>query len=241
MRFTTMDPMCEKYYHLSPYAYCGNNPVNAVDPSGMDIWDIDPNGQISNHIETEDFDKIRILNAKGSIIAQTENFIYGTISHQTIKHENGNYELFQIKGDSNGRDVFEALAQNTNVEWSLGQMGDFNGENILTTSHSDKSEDGLTNYLNSNFKPGMTIRELSHNHPSGNAFPSGFEGQSGDIQFARYVINLTKQHPRFNIYTLLDDHYQYIPYNAKSTINDYILSGSGTTLNEFIVKGRRKR
>ena len=34
MRFTTMDPMCEKYYHLSPYAYCGNNPVNAVDPDG---------------------------------------------------------------------------------------------------------------------------------------------------------------------------------------------------------------
>jgi RHS repeat-associated protein len=34
MRFTTMDPMCEKYYHLSPYAYCGNNPVNAVDDEG---------------------------------------------------------------------------------------------------------------------------------------------------------------------------------------------------------------
>ena len=35
-RFTTIDPMCEKYYHLSPYAYCGNSPVNLVDPSGMD-------------------------------------------------------------------------------------------------------------------------------------------------------------------------------------------------------------
>lgn len=34
MRFTTMDPMCEKYYNLSPYAYCGNNPVNAVDKEG---------------------------------------------------------------------------------------------------------------------------------------------------------------------------------------------------------------
>ena len=34
MRFTTIDPMCEKYYHLSPYAYCGNNPVKYVDPNG---------------------------------------------------------------------------------------------------------------------------------------------------------------------------------------------------------------
>ena len=29
-----MDPLCEKYPHLSPYAYCGNDPVNFVDPDG---------------------------------------------------------------------------------------------------------------------------------------------------------------------------------------------------------------
>ena len=33
-RFTTMDPLCEKYYSISPYAYCANNPVNRVDPDG---------------------------------------------------------------------------------------------------------------------------------------------------------------------------------------------------------------
>lgn len=36
-RFTTMDPMAEKYYSVSPYAYCGNNPVNAIDPNGKVI------------------------------------------------------------------------------------------------------------------------------------------------------------------------------------------------------------
>lgn len=35
-QFTTMDPLCEKYYHISPYAYCGGNPVNAVDPDGKE-------------------------------------------------------------------------------------------------------------------------------------------------------------------------------------------------------------
>ena len=34
MRFTTMDPLAEKYYSISPYAYCANNPVNAIDPDG---------------------------------------------------------------------------------------------------------------------------------------------------------------------------------------------------------------
>ena len=36
-RFTTMDPLCEKYYSISPYAYCANNPVNAVDPDGKRV------------------------------------------------------------------------------------------------------------------------------------------------------------------------------------------------------------
>lgn len=36
-RFTTMDPLCEKYYAISPYAYCANNPINMVDPEGKSI------------------------------------------------------------------------------------------------------------------------------------------------------------------------------------------------------------
>ena len=32
--FTQMDPLAEKYYGISPYAYCANNPVMLVDPDG---------------------------------------------------------------------------------------------------------------------------------------------------------------------------------------------------------------
>lgn len=41
-RFTTPDPLSEKYYHISPYAYCANNPINAIDPNGED-WRISSN------------------------------------------------------------------------------------------------------------------------------------------------------------------------------------------------------
>lgn len=36
-RFVTMDPLCEKYNNTSPYVYCHNNPVNAVDPDGREL------------------------------------------------------------------------------------------------------------------------------------------------------------------------------------------------------------
>ena len=36
-RWTTMDPLSEKYYHISPYAYCAGNPVNLVDPDGKEV------------------------------------------------------------------------------------------------------------------------------------------------------------------------------------------------------------
>ena len=35
--FTSMDRFCEKYYHISPYAYCGNNPMNRIDIKGDSI------------------------------------------------------------------------------------------------------------------------------------------------------------------------------------------------------------
>ena len=34
-RFTTIDPLAEKYPDISPYAYCNGNPVNFVDPDGQ--------------------------------------------------------------------------------------------------------------------------------------------------------------------------------------------------------------
>ncbi len=39
MRTTTIDPLAEKYYSISPYVWCGNNPVRMVDPDGRWFWE----------------------------------------------------------------------------------------------------------------------------------------------------------------------------------------------------------
>ena len=44
-RLTIVDPSAENYFNSSPYAYCGNSPINRIDPDGMD-WYENANGDL---------------------------------------------------------------------------------------------------------------------------------------------------------------------------------------------------
>lgn len=46
--FTQMDPLAEKYYGVNPYAYCGNNPINAIDPNGKEKIEVLDPAKIKN-------------------------------------------------------------------------------------------------------------------------------------------------------------------------------------------------
>ncbi len=74
--FTTIDPHAESYYHLSPYSYCGGNPINAIDPDGRDYWTTNDLSQI-----------LQFLNAVGSGNSQ---FDFSGWSHATDAEFCGN-------------------------------------------------------------------------------------------------------------------------------------------------------
>jgi len=49
--WTSMDPLCEKNYPVTPYSYCNGDPVNAIDPDGKDgIFIAFPDYKISTPI-----------------------------------------------------------------------------------------------------------------------------------------------------------------------------------------------
>ena len=63
-RTTTMDPLAEKYYNISPYAWCANNPINVVDLNGMYISDEDST-EISGPLQERITTMIDSINSSG--------------------------------------------------------------------------------------------------------------------------------------------------------------------------------
>jgi hypothetical protein len=45
-----VDPLAEKYYSVSPFVYCGNNPINRIDPTGMKWEDTEEAERLKNRV-----------------------------------------------------------------------------------------------------------------------------------------------------------------------------------------------
>jgi hypothetical protein len=66
-----VDPLAEKHYDISPYVYCAGNPINLIDPDGMESQQpseiiniegpdkyVDENNRLISHRETQEIDNL---------------------------------------------------------------------------------------------------------------------------------------------------------------------------------------
>ena len=100
-RFTTIDPMAEKYYSISPYAYCADNPIILIDPTGM-IWE---NPEEAKELENNIEDRISFLNK--SIQKLEIKISKGGLSEKKMNKYNDKIEDYREQSPNSRTPIFD--------------------------------------------------------------------------------------------------------------------------------------
>ena len=236
-RWDRVDPLCEKYYAISPYAYCHNNPVIMVDPNGKHDYKLTQSGYIQRIRRTKSsFHTIFATNSNGTINKQTSinvsksflnshhRAIYkgrasdnhgGAISKYTM-------DSYNTTDVNEGKQFFKFAVDNTQVEWSYIEIQNTEeSQAFVTTSHSEGDEIGLSVIVDKVDASNESISEATHSHSYGNDRLS-----QGDINLADKV---HKKSPSAKLF--IYDRIRYNFYNEESQYD---------TLPELIVKPEPK-
>ena len=140
----SIDPLCEKYYWITPYAFCSNNPIRFVDPDGREVV-------ISGALSDE---ALRQLQARaGTSITLSRNAESGKISYtaNTKKELTGNAKL--MAGMIDNSSITVNLQTTDSKKASTGQQlvgGAFMGNKVTTDANGNKTVEAFQE-INPNF------------------------------------------------------------------------------------------
>ena len=210
-RWTVPDPLGEKYYDVSPYAYCAGNPVDLVDPDGKDIWRFDNMGRLLDpepiHDETIDKLVVMIQNTDGTYRENEDSIVI--LPYRTITSIEYDDVILSIEGKDNAKKVFEQMANHTNVEWSfVSYLNSSSAE--IGNSHSRTSNRTILNSIKGKED---ILETVIHSHPI-EPYPS----TKDKLLYEQVLNNSHGCIPVFQIYHILSGY--YIQYDSKGPIYD---------------------
>ena len=213
----SVDPMAAKFPYQSNFVYCGNNPINVMDPNGEDEYEFDECGNLVNTICNDEIDKFHILDSEGNRKCSSGDFAVNTFS---ITKDDLFGTMMEVTNGENHEeialDAFEFFAYHTEVEWECITTDRTSYVGTSKMNHS-------TNIYREVLDKGVSLRFHRHNHPGGDPYPSGkyleVDGKyqlTGDKKMAR---DLKKLYPDaiFEVYTK-GGHYQQ--YNGEGVVYD---------------------
>ena len=239
-RWDRMDPLCEKYYHMSPYIYCGGDPVNNIDSDGrMYDWykDKDNTYQYSPDVHSQkDLSKGQIYIGKsftegkgnkfvqyrtdGSILYNNETAAYNRMWNQADVH-------YRQKGEKGGREVGGFILSDGKVLVLPDYKNDANTSEISEYGYRLNTNGTMTKG-NETFNVLANIH--THQDKSGDATPSYYPLSTTDLGVSKNMGNrpvLTMGHDNM-VYGIL--------YNKQGKQEDFSLKGLKSLLRrEYII------
>ena len=118
----------EKYYGISPYAYCEGDPVNFADLTGMAYYDVSKDGTITMREDEHINDKTDFLFAEGngsSIEIKDKSILSGLKKIDvSVFGKSGKLQYTSSRNAGELLDVFKFLHENTNIEWGIAKYND---------------------------------------------------------------------------------------------------------------------
>ena len=208
-RWTTSDPMSEKYYGISPYVYCLGNPISIIDPNGMDIWTMDEKGNVVWVKESDDH-RLYYMNNDGLLsddyVSVSDRSILDDLTKTEAKVDGGK-EVSSHTSKSGINDIFKVFkfaSDKTKVEWAVHRNGD---TYTIGTGHNSYSASSWEDYTNG--KPNATV----HSHPGidiGNEISSMGYGTNYYNTDQRNVIDDVEQNGR-----ITRKSYVYFPNSSR--------------------------
>ena len=181
-RFTSVDPMAEKYPDFSPYTVCANNPLRIVDPSGK-YWE-DP----EKAVELEKEVNKRIKKIKKNRSENQEKLNKKNISEKEKKKLNNKISEANdmIALLNKGIENIRQLGEDTNNTYTLSDSNR-GGNSFVRRGESD----GII-YIDAP-TVGTTLHEIAHVSQSLNegelTFTNGFLDNAGGRDYKKCALN----------------------------------------------------
>ena len=121
---TGVDPLAEDYYDTSPYAYCLNNPVNAVDPDGRGVKDINPLPEVSVTAKKNDPVGSRAMEPVSGFWGWTKYFVFGR-TYRSGENSNGNFPVLKATWNVNSDGIISGGVPMMGMPPDVGIEGGF--------------------------------------------------------------------------------------------------------------------